>query len=155
MIVLEDTRNQVHKHDNIHRYFNEHEIEFRRTKLYVGDYIIANRGDVAIDTKKDVMELITDLHKDHKRFRDECLRAQEAGIELIVLTEELLPGGRLENWKSPRKANGQLLTTTDPAVLRKMMITMQSKYSVKFRFCSPDSTGSEIMRYLRSEDKRE
>ena len=35
MILLEDTRNGIEKHDLKHKYFAEHGVEVRRTKLYV------------------------------------------------------------------------------------------------------------------------
>lgn len=142
MVILEDTRNKPGKHLNINEYMIRNGIMVRRCALYVGDYIIANDGKVSIDTKQDVMELSMDVYADHKRFRNECLRAQEAGIQLIVLTEEALPDGRLDNWHPPARSG------IKPASLRNALITMQKKYGVKFRFCSKWETGELILRYL-------
>lgn len=76
MVILEDSRQQPGKHENIRRWLDARDIPVRRCKLYVGDYIIANRGDVAVDTKMDVRELISNVYQEHERFRAECLRAQ-------------------------------------------------------------------------------
>lgn len=53
----------------------------------MGDYILANDGSVAVDTKQDVRELAMDVYQEHERFRRECERAQDAGIKLVVLVE--------------------------------------------------------------------
>ena len=148
MVLYEDTRQQAGKHRNIHAYCERHGIEIIRQGLNVGDYQIAGKGDITVDTKYGVPELAMDLFQDHERFREECLRAQRCGIQLIVLTEEQLPGGRLDNWRSPIGWDGLPMHKFRPEVLRKAMITMQEEYGVKFRFCDPRSTGKQIIEYL-------
>ena len=151
MVLLEDTRNQIGKHRNIEAYCRMTGIEVIRQALLVGDYMIANRGDISVDTKQDVRELAMDVFQEHRRFREECERAQKCGITLIILTEETLPGGRLENWRSPVGRDGRPVCRFDPKILKKAMITMQDKYGVKFRFCDGRSTGRIMMEYLRGE----
>lgn len=153
MVLLEDTRNQIGKHRNIEAYCRMKGIEIIRQALLVGDYMIANQGAVSVDTKQDVRELAMDVFQEHRRFRDECERAQKCGITLIVLVEETLPGGRLENWRSPVGRDGRPICRFDPKTLRKAMITMQEKYGVKFRFCDGRSTGRILMEYLKGERK--
>lgn len=148
MVLYEDTRQQAGKHRNIHAYCERHGIEIIRQGLNVGDYQIAGKGNITVDTKYGVPELAMDLFQDHERFREECLRAQRCGIRLIVLTEEQLPGGRLDNWRSPIGWDGLPMHKFRPEVLRKAMITMQEEYGVKFRFCDPRSTGKQIIEYL-------
>ena len=94
MLIVEDTRNQVGKHKAVNEYLESQGHKVVRSKMLVGDYMIANDGSVAIDTKMSVLELIADIYQQHDRFRRECQLAQEAGIQLYVLTEEELPGGR-------------------------------------------------------------
>ena len=151
MVLLEDTRNQIGKHRNIEAYCRATGIEVIRQALLVGDYMIANQGSISVDTKQDVKELAMDVFQEHRRFREECERAQKCGITLIVLTEETLPGGRLDNWRSPVGRDGRPLCRFDPKTLKKAMITMQEKYGVKFRFCDGRSTGKIMMEYLRGE----
>lgn len=151
MVLLEDTRNQIGKHRNIEAYCRMTGIEIIRQALLVGDYMIANQGAVSVDTKQDVRELAMDVFQEHRRFRDECERAQKCGITLIILTEETLPGGRLENWRSPIGRDGRPVCRFDPKTLKKAMLTMQDKYGVKFRFCDGRSTGRIMMEYLRGE----
>jgi len=154
MVVLyEDSRQQRGKHENIHRYCDQAGIRIIRQALNVGDYQIAGKGDVSVDTKQGVMELASNVFQEHDRFRAECERAHECGIQLIVLVEEELPGGRLDRWQPPLDRNGQPMAKFDPATLRKALITMQQKYGVKFRFCCGDQTGERMMEYLRKERK--
>lgn len=151
MVLFEDTRQQAGKHRNIHEYCEQRGIKIVRQALNVGDYQIAGRGDICIDTKYGVPEIAGNVFQDHERFRAECLRAKEYGITLYVLIEEKLPGGRLDLWRSPRGRNGLPLYRFDPAILRKAMITMQREYGVRFRFCDGRSTGRLLIDYLKGE----
>ena len=153
MILLEDSRQQPGKHRNIHAYCEQQGIEIIRTKLLVGDYQISNRAEISVDTKQDVPELAGNVFQEHERFREECERAQRCGIQLIVLVEEALPGGRLDRWRSPTGRDGLPMYRFDPVRLRKAMMTMQEKYQVKFRFCDGRSTGRVLMEYLKGERK--
>ena len=153
MVLLEDTRNQPGKHKNIHAYCQQQGIEIIRSKLLVGDYMLtgADSGGISVDTKYGVGEIAYDVFQSHDRFRRECETAQKCGIQLIVLIEESLPGGRLDQWKSPLGRDGKPRYKFDPAVLRKVMYTMQEKYGVRFRFCDGRSTGKQLIEYLRGE----
>lgn len=161
MVIIEDTRNQVGKHKEINAFLKSQGHTVIRSKMLVGDYQIANNGSVVIDTKKDVLELIQDIYQDHKRFKTECVTAQEAGIQLYVLIEEKLPNGRLDEWVSPvwksstktHKA-GQPISKANPSTLRKALYTMQERYGVKFLFCPKEKTGEIILKILsKSVDK--
>ena len=148
MVLYEDTRQQIGKHKNVHLYCQQAGIKIIRQALNVGDYQIAGKGNISVDTKMGVLELAGNVFQEHERFRAECLRAQECGIQLIILVEELLPGGRLDRWRPPIGWNGIPVARFDPAILRKAMITMQQEYGVKFRFCDGRSTGKQIIEYL-------
>ena len=151
MVLYEDTRQQADKHRNVHAYCEQQGIEIIRQALNVGDYQIAGKGDISVDTKMGVPELASNCFQEHERFRDELERAQRCGIQLIVLTEEVLPGGLLENWRSPLGRDGKPRYLFNPATLKKAMLTMQEKYGVKFRFCDGRSTGKQLIEYLKGE----
>ena len=155
MVLLEDSRNQPGKHKNIAAYCKQAGIEIVRTKLLVGDYMLtgAESGGISVDTKMGVPELASNIFQEHERFRRECQMAQKCNIQLIILTEEVLPGGRLDLWKSPPGKDGEPKYRFDPAILRKAMITMQEKYQVAFRFCDGRDTGRELISYLKGEKK--
>lgn len=158
MVLLEDTRNQPGKHKNIEAYCKQQGIEIIRTKLLVGDYMLAGeggiKGDISVDTKTlGVPEIASNVFQEHERFKRECETAQKCGIQLIVLIEEVLPMGRLDCWRSPMGKDGLPRHKFDPVKLRKAMITMQEKYGVSFRFCDGRSTGKELIEYLKGVKK--
>lgn len=141
-------------------YCRRNKIEIVRQKLDVGDYMLPG-GKISVDTKQDVLELAHNvMSRDHRRFRAECERAIESGIQLIVLVEEALPFGRLDLWEvpvfrtsGPFHRYGDPMTLVSPDALRKACITMQQKYGVKFRFCSKRQSPARIIRYLKGDLK--
>lgn len=155
MIIAEDTRQQVGKHRNIKRQLCAMGHQIVRSKMYVGDYQLANSGSTVVDTKKDMLELAMDICRDHKRFSEECKKAKDAGIRLVILTEELLPTGGLANWKSPtwktttaRHRAGEAISKVQPETLYKAIHTMATRYGVEFHFCDKDETGARIIEIL-------
>ena len=160
MVLIEDTRNQVGKHKNIEQYCRRHGIELIRQKLDVGDYAFPD-GKVSVDTKQDLMELCKDvMSNDHRRFRAECIRAREQGIQLIVLVEEVPPYGIVDYWEVPRWKTsnqwhryGDPMTRVDPQTFRKALDTMTEKYGVKFRFCTRRQCPDRVIKYLKGEFK--
>lgn len=149
MIILEDTRQQTEKHSLKHQWFAEHGIEIKRCRLYVGDYALPTNQSICIDTKKDLQEICSNVCQQHERFRAELIRAQEAGIKLIILCEH---GGSIKTiedvyfWDNPRKkySKGAL----DGQRLFKMMRTMTQKYGVEWQFCTKQQTGRRIAEIL-------
>lgn len=158
MILLEDTRQQVGQHKNVEAYCKRMGIQIVRQCLDVGDYMLPD-GKISVDTKADILELSHNImSSDHRRFKAECERAKDQGIQLIVLVEENPPFGRLDMWEVPRFRSsgwfhryGDPMTLVDPSALRKACITMQEKYGVKFRFCNRKQSPARIIKYLKGE----
>lgn len=152
MIICEDTRQQIGKHDLKHEYFARNGIKVVRSKLYVGDYSLVTDQSVCIDTKMSLNELVSDCGAQHERFRDELIRAQEAGIRLIILVEDPKVRSVREvfDWQNPqlvihpRAMTGKRLY----AIIR----TMASKYGVEFEFCRPEESGARIVQLLGGKD---
>ena len=107
------------------------------------------------------MELCKDvMSNDHRRFRSECIRAVEQGIQLIILVEEIPPYGIVDYWEVPRwntttefHRKGEPMTKVDPSVFSKALETMTRKYGVKFRFCTKRQCPSRVIKYLKGEFK--
>lgn len=175
MIILADTRQQDGKHKAKEKWFSDHEIEVRRTKLYVADYTLPADQSVCIDTKKDIQELVSDIcGKQHERFRSELLRAKEAGIKLIILVENDYEcvysknGKLIENhtinelkdlhkWVNPRlwifqRGKQKYPNATKGITLQKACMTMEKKYGCEFQFCSSSEAGSKIVELLTKND---
>lgn len=62
MILIEDTRQQRLKHNLKRDYFRSKGIILRKEALDCGDYTLINDRSVVVDTKKDIQELIGDIH---------------------------------------------------------------------------------------------
>jgi len=157
MIILADTRQQDKKHKAKEKWFAENGIEVRRTKLYCGDYCLPADQSVCIDTKRNIQELVGDVcGKDHERFRAELIRAQEAGIHLIILVENedgITQLSELHKWVNPRlwirKGGKQAYpNATRGVTLMKCCYTMQKKYGCEFLFCEPYIAGERIIELL-------
>lgn len=170
MILLEDTRNQIAKHDIKHAYFESIGVEIRRTKLYVGDYTLPTNQSICVDTKEHIQEICSNVcGKEHARFIREIERAAESNIKLIVLVENEdgvkdLDG--LSKWQNPRlirwcklKAlheKGKALRLKIPAKppvkgesLAKALKTIEEKHpNVKFMFCTPLEAGQKVIDIL-------
>lgn len=193
MIVIEDKGNKEDKHIAKHLYFEANSILWERYPLPVGDYISANekvidvicrkqkRGitlkkmdfigayDVCVDSKFSMQEIVGNIcGKEHARFRDECILAQNNGIALYVLIENEDGVSRFEdvkNWHNPRTERYEKIlrmhsmgkwksvkkpksAPTSGETLYKCMNTMQEKYGVQFLFCSPEESGRRIVELL-------
>lgn len=150
-VLYEDSRQQKGKHKNIEAYCRQQGIEIIRQALNVGDYQIAGKGDISVDTKMGIPEIASCCFQEHERFRNMCERAKRCGIRLYVLIEEVPPGGEVRNWTSPLDRYGRPRYRFDPVTLDKVMRTMTERYGVQFRFCDGRSTGKQLIEYLKGE----
>ena len=151
-IILEDTRNRQDKNKHIRKQLEELGYEVVRSKLYCGDYSFVTNQSVCVDTKKDMSEIESNLIHDHERFRNECIRAKEAGIQLVILIQDskIKSVNDVFGWCnyrrkfSPKAATGR--------TLGKIMYSMQQSYGVRFEFCTRQNVGQTIVRILRGEE---
>lgn len=190
MRILVDKGQKKKKHDQKHSYMERLGAELIEVPLPAGDYIAENekvadvirrknaRGipikkmdllgtySVSVDTKRDIQEAIGNIcGKQHDRFRDELILAQNNGIRLYVLVENedsVSSLSDLHRWENPRAKIQKWVTTpsgqrrkvllspdaTRGETLAKAMKTMEAKYGVTFCFCHPDETGKKILELL-------
>lgn len=119
------------------------------SKLYVGDYQSLDNPRLVIDRKKDLLELCGNVTQQHERFQRELIKAQEAGIRLIILIEH---GGDIQSledvyfWDNPRLLQSPKATTGKR--LYKSLCTIRNRYNVRFEFCTKQETGKKIMELL-------
>ena len=153
MILIEDSRQQIGKHKAKLEYFKQQGIKVIRSKLYVGDFSRLENQSISIDTKKDIVEIAGNIcGSQHTRFREECIKAKDCNIKLIILIEEPYTLETLKYWKSPTykygKKKGKPHTHVSGSVLAKAMVTMQEKYGVKFEFTTKEDCGKKIIDLL-------
>ena len=193
MQIVEDKANKIDQHEIKNKWWADNGIEVLRYPLPVGDYILVDDKvreliqrkqkrnveikkmdfvgtyKVCVDTKKDIQELIGDIcGKQHDRFRDECMFAQNNGIKLYILVENTsitinerkgiyspfidcldnlhkFVNPRLFIWRGGRQLYPN---ATKGITLKKACITMQHKYGVEFVFCKPNESAEKVIELL-------
>lgn len=164
MTIQIDTREHKEEYERIVKQFDKLGVKHYRSKLYVGDYQNLDNPRRVIDRKKDLLELCGNVAQQHERFRNELLRAMDAGISVTILCEHGEDIKCLEDvyfWKNPRKhkvtwktVNGKKIKSVvsdkamDGEQLYKALNTMSRKYDVQFEFCQKDETGRRIKELL-------
>lgn len=193
--LIEDKGNKVEQHKQKNDYWARNGVSVIRSPLPVGDYILltdkvqdmldrkAKRDkpvkkmdylgtyDVAVDTKKDIQELVGNVCGDgHDRFRDELILAQNNGIKLYILVQndfDVVDLKReivnhtihrledLHSWINPRlwirdKKTGKQKypRATKGVTLMKACMTLEKKYGCKFVFCSNVEAGAYVLALL-------
>jgi ribosome-associated protein len=197
MIIAVDKAQKDGKHTVKHSQIESlgHELVF--LPLPVGDYILVDeavaevikrRGDKlkkmdligvtrrSVDSKYGMEEIYGDvIGKQHERFRDELILAQQNNIQLIILIESAPEVKSLDDvklWKNWKQlyayckrnkipsGQGMMERIEDfvshggqkPPVsgeqLYKAMLTMSEKYGAKWAFCNPADTGKAIIYLL-------
>lgn len=148
MIILEDTRNKPEKNQAIRWQLEALGHKVERTKLYVGDYTLPTNQSVCIDTKQNLQEVVGNVIQQHDRFRAECERAKDAGIQLIILIAEpkITCLADVFGWWNPRLLYSKKATTGRQ--LGKILYSMKERYGVDFQFTKGDDIGKRIVELL-------
>lgn len=147
MIIIEDSRQQKNKHELKHAHFNEMGVQLIRCKLPFGDY--SNVPNISVDTKANMLEIAQNIGSDHKRFKNECIAARDAGCQLIILVENndgITSIDDVSKWINPDIIYRPNAITGER--LQKAMKTMSERYGVRFEFCNPNDSASRIMELL-------
>lgn len=165
MVIQIDTRQKATDlNASIERYILSQGIDVVHSKALVGDYLIPCNGNIAVDTKANMLELYDNLIGDHDRFARECRRARQCEIKLIILIaneDGIRTIDDVAEWKNPlqkkyeiRKADAIEHNIRPPhpptrnCTLIKIMETMQKRYGVEFRFCKAGAIGQEVVKAL-------
>lgn len=146
MVIQVDTREQ--KYDHVVKYFDDNGIKHIRSKCVVGDYVNLENPMVVVDRKKDLQEVAGNVCQQHERFVRELELARELGYKMYILVEEpnvksLIDVCSWYNWrrkKNPKAVNGK--------TLHKIMLTMQEKYGIEWRFTTKAKCGKAIIDLL-------
>lgn len=149
MMIQIDTREHKWELARIQRQLSALGCKTIVSKLYVGDYQSLDNPRLVIDRKKDLQELCGNVTQQHERFQRELIKAQEAGIRLIILIEHGNDIQSLEDvyfWDNPRLSESPKATTGKS--LYRSLCTIRDRYNVRFEFCNKPDTGRKIMELL-------
>lgn len=164
-MIVEDTRQQARKHNNIEKWMAAHGVDFapRAVALPFGDYMLEG-SNISIDTKKDVQEVAGNIGRDHARFVRECDRASAEGYRLIILVEEhpeYADRSKLHGWVcyvcrrcrmcNPLRDKGckkyRSKPMSGPTVAR-IIGRLEEDHGVRFEFCAKRDTARRICELL-------
>ena len=149
-MIIVDSREK--KWDHIKKYFDQNGIEYVIKKLNAGDYFSTDQGDVVVDRKQNLQELCGNLSKgEHNiiRFVNECKRAKEDHIRLVVLVEGTTCKSvkDVSQWQSKfSKHTGKWLTDK--------MFNLTVSYGVEWQFCKKNETPERILEILKYDSGR-
>lgn len=165
--IIQDTREQIGRHNHVLDGFKQFGIKVIRSKLPFGDYTRIDNMTTIVDTKKDLAEVYNNLIQQHDRFTRECKAAFSAGIKLIVLCEEsgIKSVQDVANWQNPRIMRWERLRDAHKAGKRmkeqlspyppvsserlcKAMQTIAERYHIEWRFCDKADTARTICEIL-------
>lgn len=151
-IILEDSRQKPEKNRHIREQLEAIGYKVERCKLYCGDYAWPTDQRICVDTKADLHEVESNLIHDHERFRAECIRAQEAGITLVVLVQDpkVKQLSDVFGWYNIRRKWSPKATTG--RTLGKIMYSMKEKYGVQWEFATKDNLGKRIIELLEGDN---
>lgn len=149
MTIQIDSREKQKELDRIIPQLEACGVKWFKSKLYCADYQSLDNARLVVDRKKDLQELAGNVCQQHERFRAELVRAQEAGIQIVILCEH---GGSIKSledvyfWENPRRRESPGAISGHR--LFKILNTMKDKYGVRFEFCDKRSTGRRIVEIL-------
>lgn len=129
--------------------FDRRHIMHFTSKLYIGDYMSLDNPRLIVDRKQNLSELYSNLCHDRRRFSAELIKAQQAGIKLVILVEH---GRKIESLQDVKKWDNPRLNENPYAWDGMRMYTeikrYEKLYDVEFKFCSKAHTGAEIIKIL-------
>jgi len=155
MLII-DTREKPQAIRRIVEYLDENGIEYMRSKLIVGDYMIFSHPLIIIDRKQDVAELCKNCTSDHVRFKAELETARNLGVSMVVLVEQdrYYDRGKLVMLRDI----SDLMLWSDPYTsirgeqVYRILSSWTNKYDLRVEFCRKTDTGRRILEILTEED---
>lgn len=150
MYIIEDTGQKIGQHTIKNNGFSSMNIPVIRNKLPFGDYALPPKK--AVDTKRNMEEIAQNIcgcKKEHLRFKNECIKAKEAGCKLYFLVENVVGISSIDDvhtWINPRCIESPSCVQGDR--LEKAMKTMRDRYGCEFLFCKPEEAADIIVKIL-------
>ena len=144
-IILVDTREHEKERLRVMLQLENEGFTPMLQKLDIGDYKFAGNNRVAVDRKKDLGELLTNMcSKDSGRFWREIRRAKDEGVKLYILCEH---GGQYKELADVKNFKSKYSRVTGRELMERMY-RAHIAYGVEFLFCNKRSTGRRIIEIL-------
>lgn len=156
-MLLVDSREKPKAIQTILKQFENEDVGYSVTKLFIGDYMDYSRPHLVVDRKQSIGELAMNCTRDHDRFKRELERAKAVGAELVILVEQnrywdrdkWIHIGTIEDlmlWSSPH-------TTIRGEKVYRVLRAWMAKYPIRVEFCDKRQTGKRILEILYGNEK--
>ena len=149
MDIQIDSREKAKAIQKILSTFDRRGVNWFVSKLPVGDYISLDNARLSVDRKQNLLELCNNTTQDSKRFIAELNRAEQMGIQLIILCEHGYGIETIEDvmfWKNPRLKDSPLAVSGER--LYRKLTAISRAHNVRFEFCDKWQTGDRIIELL-------
>lgn len=153
MIIEMDTREKPSAVKRIETEFIRRNIQFIKTKLYVGDYRSMDNPKFVIDRKQNLDEIYKNLCHERtgetSRIEREVQRAADVGVKMVILCEHGKGITSLEDvktWRNPRLEKSPYAWNGEK--MYREMLKFSRKYDIDFLFCDKTDTGKKIIELL-------
>ena len=148
--VIVDSREK--KWDHIKCLFDRWEVPYEVRKLDVADYMLESDKSFAIDRKRSLDEICTNLmnRNDSSRFWSEMRRAKANHTKVVVLIEQfgIKSINDVSNWSSKySRVSGK--------VLQREMLRIHFAYGIEFLFCDKRHSARMILNLLANHNYTE
>ena len=148
-----DTREKQRAIQNILKTFEQYDINYIQSKMYVGDYCLLENPLCIIDRKQNIAEIAHNATTGHGRMKRELKRLDDMNGQMTFLIEQKTytdPNGTkrtlnsLEDimyWENPHGC-------VDGIQVYKILDAWQHKHNISYRFCDKRTTGKVILEIL-------
>lgn len=149
MIII-DSREK--KFEHIREYFDKHGVPYEVRKLDTGDYLNTDNPSVVVDRKANLQEVCSNLSygkSNRIRFSDECKRAFDDNLRMIVLIEgtSYKNLSEIKDWKSKHsKHTGRWLLDN--------MFRLTMAFGVEWQLCRKSNTAKRILEILEYREEK-
>ena len=148
-----DTREKQRAIQSILKTFDEYEINYIQSKMYVGDYCLLENPLLIIDRKQNIAEIAQNATSGHGRMKRELKRLDDMGGQMIFLIEQKTytdPNGTKRTINSLEDIMfwENRYGCVDGIQVYKILDAWQHKHNVSYRFCDKRQTGKVILEIL-------
>lgn len=155
MQIQIDSREKSRAIKKIIEEFEQQNINYFVSKLYVGDYIDMENPLVFIDRKQSIAEIAQNATIGHARVKRELERLKKIGGKMYFLIEQDRIGSKRIKSLDDIMLWTPKFGTINGMQVYKVLRAWLAKYDIEYVFCGKKNTGKEIIRLLGGEVRHE
>lgn len=148
MQIQIDSREKSRAIKKIIEEFEQQNVKYFVSKLYVGDYVNLENPLVFIDRKQSIAEIAQNATSGHARVKRELERLKKIGGKMYFLIEQDRIGSKRIKSLDDIMLWTPKFGTINGMQIYKVLRAWLAKYDIEYVFCGKKNTGKEIIRLL-------